>query len=568
MNFNAKSLNSPVKKLQLLLNKKGSSLIIVLVSFAVLMIMGAALVIVVSYNHKNATDYHKKQQAQYTARGVMESLVSAFSNPAIGGTVVAKIPDSPSTLDGSGDLTADNMGSYKVMLNYTDGSKKKIKADVIATYQGMSYKLTAYFKQGKGDRLNPLDFVLFCKDGTVNMKGNSSDTTTINGKFYELGSVNYKNIIFKDKVLFTGSANAENCIFEKDVITPAKLSDVSGNTFNGEQWYPGAIGSDGLPITEAALGFNANVQNHQRKWSSINYEILSASAIKIGGIEYDIASLTAKMPTGELLSFHQTPPPDATYGTGDGEIRLVGKVFTFKNGDKMDINSKLYTAINGETLNFSDINAIKTNSPSAFGPPNVAAFAGQSLTVSPITYGNDGMYRLTSSSTTQELTIDTSGGDIHLYATANISINHDVKIMGDNNVYIHLMGNNIKISDGVFMGDTGSREEHQLFVEGDGAGLTFEIVGKARFKGAAYLGSGSYKETGAECKVTGNKIEGSITATTIEITRGNTYKYTDYFKEPVFNGTIINNDDPTTPYFIYPQNTTGEKDWVLEGYKK
>lgn len=551
MNFNAKSLNSPVKKLQLLLNKKGSSLIIVLVSFAVLMIMGAALVIVVSYNHKNATDYHKKQQAQYTARGVMESLVSAFSNPAIGGTVVAKIPDSPSTLDGSGDLTADNMGSYKVMLNYTDGSKKKIKADVIATYQGMSYKLTAYFKQGKGDRMNPHDFVLFSPTGAIKIAAAPSGTSTnIHGKVFSMASLMTEDTIFHGKVLSLGAVDMlKNCRFKDNLILRGSYNNnqayknvyektvfAEGDVTNIPDYVEGGVVKN-VPAFQSVptgkIGIENGIGTHMKKWSTV-YVVTSgtdATDFTFNSVfKFNWNSGVLESPVGTTIS---------------------GTTYTLPNGDKFDTTTKIYTAENGDSADISAFTSI------TYGKGDTSAYPVQPLSGN-ISTGN---YKINGSQSTGIVALDTTGGDIHLYAQNNIEIRHDMNITGENNVYIHLAGNSINFAGGN-VGKNDFPDQHQLSIEGEGG--TIKIGGDATLKAAIYMFDGTYEES---YTTAGDYINGSITAKTIKLTPGNTYTYCDYLKDPIFDATIV---DPTgtTPYFIYPQNTTGEKDWVLEGYKK
>lgn len=548
MNFNAKSLNSPVKKLQLLLNKKGSSLIIVLVSFAVLMIMGAALVIVVSYNHKNATDYHKKQQAQYTARGVMESLVSAFSNPAIGGTVVAKIPDSPSTLDGSGDLTADNMGSYKVMLNYTDGSKKKIKADVIATYQGMSYKLTAYFKQGKGDRLNPLDFVLFCKDGGLNIQTSTSLTpTNVIGNVYTKTSATYTDINFEGKFLtFGGAEFGSNSSLNGRLIANAATKFRSGSVITGEAYHYGTLSfddpanSDRTTISKSLptsiMGMSDKISQDQRKWKPIDYILFQPSNnFSIGGVKFH---------------YNNMPPPILP-----SDASQVGSIITLANGDTIDATTKIYTSVDGDIVDFSTPSTVITT------PAPITSSTGLISTVTA------GKYNLSSHTVNSPVMLDTTAGDVHLYASNDFIVGADITVSGENNVYIHLNGKSMTVQNAAKVGGNG-KSEHQLFIEGDGS--TLNMKDTSTLHGAAYLGEGTYNEPD-KAVVSEDKINGSITAKIINITKGNSYTFSDFIKEPYFNATLVNPDDNAPKengYYIYPQNTTGEKDWVLEGYKK
>lgn len=530
--------------IQKLREKKGSSLVVVIVAFAVLVITGIMLITIAANGHKTAIHYHRKQQAQYTARTVMDTIKSALADPSVSGKLIDAV--TRNQVVGEGDLSTQNLGTYKVTMNPpaapVGGGKALVKVTVLATYQGVSYNLSAYYIEGKGDRMNPLDFVLFNHMGPIgkNNPPGVTGNTVYDGKILERGSFNYEKITFTQKTLITGAATIKDCIFESDLIYQSTMHDLGGNEFRGGKYTQGGVGNDGNTITD--IGYNDNIQKYQRKWRSIDYYNVSPSAdFYVNGVKFAYPYYTAD--TANL-------PAGAT---------LTGNIITFADGDIMDITTKVCETVDGDKLDF---NGKYTTAAADFG------YVQKKPTTSGVPLGGTfvaGRHRIAGTSTTGDSAIDTSGGDVHLFIGSSFTARNKITITGENNVYIHMAsGTTFSIASGVIIGENG-KSEHQLFIEGES--VNFDIAGGgAQLRGAAYLVNGKYTDA-SDPGV--NKVYGSITASDITTTAGNTYKYADYIKEPECNATIVATEgSPPPKIFIFPQNTSSQSNWELFKYDK
>lgn len=547
-------------------NKRAASLVIVLVSFAVLMVVGVSLLSIVSYNHKNAADYHRKQQAEYTARGVMEAIVEAFDKPTTGNgkAILEKVEalGTGNTLEGAGSMADANMGEYKVELTLV--KPEEIKAVVIATYQGMSYKVSAHFEKNTGgNTLDPFEFLFFMGEQNVDIIGSGTDKTVLDGNVYMRGSANFSNIVFGNKMLFTGSGTANNCTFNGDVISISPLTGGIGNEFKGNQWYVGKLDGSGVPITNDSIGFDQFVMKYQRQWSKINYLFTANTVVDINGIKMDYNDKSYTLPDSSVIP-HAQYGIEKTYVCDGFNIQQSGGKLTFVGGDydgdyiTMVIDNHRYTATDGSYLDFGNMSYLQEYPELCVGPPDTSGMGTKSL-AGEITSGD----YVCSGGNSAGLILNTTDGDINIYINSDVTINGDVTVKGEHNAVFHMDSHNFTIGSGAKVGLSSEVDKTQIYVEGKGSNI-FDMQGNSQFKGMVYFPKGRFTESGTTTK---NRLAGSITAKEATIQHGSSYQYVKLNKKPEFKTVIMNNGDPSKPYFVYPPTSGSSGDnWTLIGY--
>lgn len=568
-------------------NKKGSSLVIVVIAFAVISIISISLITVVTYSSDNSSYYHSKQQAEITARNVMNTLESSFANPLSAEDILKELTEtlpSGTPLVGTGTLADHNMGSYEVSLVYDDTilNKPLIKADVVSMYNGANYKLSATFKEGKGDRINPFDFIAFARSSVVGINGGSADITTFDGNVYSHGALTPKDVLFKGNLMcntsltFNPGCNAEVL---KKLVANGAISPREADLYTRGIVNPGSFFNSGY------VGFDADIITHQRTFSSIYYNyssstgLLSIQDMVISSLTQDLTFPKSIIPGDKIQTFPSPPGspitieqtigilivPLAVYVPGNPVITLpqydnAGIALLKPDGtplvDTYHIVDKIYTSHTGDTLDCNNIIL------PVIAPPTI----GTIMPASPVPAGSYNVSRFNPLSPT---TLDTTSGDIHLYAQSDLTIAQDIEIEGDHNVYIHLggttftpTGKDITINNNVDVGQN-DHTEHQLYVEGVGSEMV--LLGDSTFRGAVYLPGGDYTDS---AMTSGIKFEGSITAESINVTAGNTYTYVDYYKEPVFNATLVDPNAalPEDDYFIPLRLPPNVIDWTFVEY--
>lgn len=566
--------------LQKLRNNKGSSLVVVLVAFAVLVIMGLTLISVASYGHKTTFHYHKKQQAQYTARFVMDIMTKSLADPNISAKLITSVKAGNKVV-GSGNLTTENLGTYQVTVDPpvvpTGGTKPMMKVTVLADFQGVPYSLSAYYKEGKGDRMNPMDFLFFINGGSIaDQSGSKVENITFDGKVYIDGVFTTENVLFKQKTLsFTSAVFGAGTLLEGDFaymgsVTPTPVSHTG--IYKGWVYTPN--GRDPAGNVMPDIGYNPNVRKYQKIWSSIqydvdltNYKVTFGKGKFNGGKGLTIERFAIVYPDDTSVSifptFPATFPPyndgngnKITYlGAGEFELDFDG----VKDKVKTAVNHAggVYTAANGDQLKFDNLANLAENKPGVFIPhtPSTSQMIRGTIVA--------GDYNISGASSTGPVVFDTTAGDIHLYAQSNFDFRDDATIIGANNVYIHIGGNSLTVASNKSIGQNG-KTEHQLFIDGNQATVTLKdgVV----FKGCIYLlGGSNFIDSGA---TSGNKITGSVTAKNIKLFSGNTYAYVDYLKDPDCDATIVNPLKGASEIIFRtpPFNSSTEKDWKLVKY--
>lgn len=196
---------------RLLNSKKGASLVIVIVVFAVISILGTTLLTVASFNQKNSILYHNQRQAYYTARSVAETMVERMYNVTdctnLLSNLTVGVPVTSET------TTVDNMGSYYVVaeLLKDEIGKRQVKFTAYATYgvsSPASSNVSVILKEGKGNRINPIEFTFFANNGGMRQQNTApSRVTKINGDVLSRGSLTMKKTQFNGNLLSVGSFN-------------------------------------------------------------------------------------------------------------------------------------------------------------------------------------------------------------------------------------------------------------------------------------------------------------------------------------------------------------------------
>ena len=126
--------------------KRGSTLVLVLLLFAFVLIIGASTVIIASVSQNQTTKALGGKQADFTAQSVLDSVIAKIKSANIDPSKIA----TTGAISGSG--TDANLGSYTFTINtYTSGTTPNLyKVSVDALYQGSESKMYSIIQRFTG----------------------------------------------------------------------------------------------------------------------------------------------------------------------------------------------------------------------------------------------------------------------------------------------------------------------------------------------------------------------------------------------------------------------------------
>lgn len=210
-------------------NKKGASLLVVTVIFAILIIMGTSLITVSSANYHNSVSYHYQKQSYYTAKSALDMVVTAFNTKDQCIALMNQLQTDPVlTNDKSTSTPIAGLGSYDIRIEKvipaTPNAKKEIKLEVKGEYKDKGTLLKATLKEGKGDHINPVEFVFFAKDDGLKRNSISSGRIDIVGDVLSRGTVDLEDAYVEGNFLNIGGIELRNSNVKGKLIVDISLS--------------------------------------------------------------------------------------------------------------------------------------------------------------------------------------------------------------------------------------------------------------------------------------------------------------------------------------------------------
>jgi len=607
------------KFVRILNSKKGSSLLVVIVVFAVVMILGTALLSVVKYSHDNAIENHRQQQAYYTARSAMDTILATLGDTATCSALSAKLQN-PANAGGITTIdSAPNMGSYTTDLKY-DPVAKRVKVVVKSKFQGVEYRIAATLKPGRGTQIDPTTFTTFSSHGgfAITPTGTIKGVKLLGSDVMTRGSQNLEDVYIEHDFINIGSVDAKGCTFGGKVIVEnasgGRIEMTSGTTI-ARNLYTNTLSTDAtidagtfvnplrypptyaIPARELGMGpgVQPDIKEVRQNFISLGtpYSYLyDGTVIYSGNREItfeDGYQISLWDQYGETRAAWTdktavTAPPWVARTAADSTIERTSAYV-------IDYFNKKVTLLH-DTTNTDDDVVIEFGTSTAtvkipssnvgadlvanritvggndYSPNDVITRPDGTCTISPSstnftgTISADSKTSPLASSVTSDLTVDTTHGDVSILVTENVTFtNANLNIIGNNNVYMYM-------ADGKTFTATGSSEigknlnsGTQLYIIGKAAKMNLD--GRSTFKGVAYLygTSSKYSESSGATNSGDIKVVGSITAEGITYSGGNTYKYEEYHKKPFFNTTYRLDN-----YFKYPKLNANEIDWKLDYY--
>lgn len=220
------------KILNTLSSKKGTSLLVVTVIFAILIIMGTSLITISSANYHNSVSYHYQKQSYYTAKSALDMVITAFNTKDQCIALMNQLNTNTKLInDKSASTPIAGLGSYDIKIeNATPAgtnAKKEIKLEVKGEYKDKGTLLKATLKEGKGDHINPVEFVFFCMNGGIRKNTPLDEDFTIDGDILSRGSVNLNKLKVTGNFLNLGAIELRNSEIK------GKLIVESGNRAGG-----------------------------------------------------------------------------------------------------------------------------------------------------------------------------------------------------------------------------------------------------------------------------------------------------------------------------------------------
>ncbi|WMJ22099.1 hypothetical protein RBG61_08805 [Paludicola sp. MB14-C6] len=595
----------------ILSSKKGSSLVVVIVVFTIVIVLGTSILSVASYSYHNSIYYHQKQQAELTARSVMDSVLAQLENTATCAPISQKLQSNPGTaieakVDGVivNGVTDNNMGCADVTMQF-DAATKKVKIVVLAKVNDVSSKLQVLLKQ-EDSMIDPTKFVLFSTYNSLLGRG-----ITINGNVLFSGSTHINSSIINGNLLNVGGFMMSNSTLNGYATVKNSYSNImmSSSKINGKFFTDLTIASSGYGSSNFPI-------------NSVNPPITTPSAIKesFGMTESEVGIDDAIAPEIRTIGQNYITFVPYTYANlYDGtridylnqEVLLVnGTLIDFKdshnkgnvnfgNGYKANFDNKTFITKEKNIFDFK-VNKLFFNNADGSVKASVSMsnyICGEkSFSLNDVCISSDGSYmikpkRLTDLASTHNITsscaikrnitgtniIDTTSGDIKIFADDGMSFaaNSKLKIVGPNNVYIFL-GNKpvpageatVQVENNSYIGEISGEDpanpektQTQLYIIG-ADNMTMDLSGTARFKGVAYFPGqfSNYQERGA-IACSNFKIQGSIVAGSVTLTNGNRYQYVPNKKDPFFISALRRDK-----YFM--KVDPNKASWVVDKYGK
>lgn len=585
----------------------------VVIIFAVIITLGSVLFTIVMSSYDNSMYYHRQQQAYFTARSVLNTVINELTSGT--NTNLQNIVTTRVEINGSGDATSQNMGTYKVNIK-KDTVSEKLKVEVIADFQGSASKLTATLSEKSTGRMNPTEFMFFSKLGVVSLKGSSPIPTSITGDVLTVGSLLWSNLRLNGNLLHSGSIRigGNTTITGNIIITfdgDMTLDDIATINFENDFYAVDGFNLDpayesvisgiidvGIPKKDLengdyGIGFDDDVKFDFKGWTE-DYVCSAPNNAQVklaNGSNVNFTELCIVLADKTKISFwdkaitypgSDTPTPSAgIVKLNDNTViaNFNNNTITFVDESVIDFNTKKLTlSKTGVFAEFPFAAPFKYyNSSSSFlgniGGDVVVSQDGSHYSKIPssassTSFSNGDVITSDHSIATNftvtphsTVTIDTTAGDIRLYSYEPTTFLNGttLNIIGNNNVYIYVSANsNIIVEDNCKIGQS-SNSKVQLYFLGEGSS-SFSLTGNSTLKGVVYLYEGNYNEGASSGHSNTTKVTGSVTAQEISITSGNKYVYAGPSKAPAYDTTL------PSQYFIYPNNISGSSGWQLESY--
>lgn len=536
-------------------DRSGSSLIIVISIMAAATILITVMATVAMNNYRTSREQFYKKQAYYTARSAIQSFLSSLSSE-----------DTKSLLN-NGAFPQTGVGSVAGMGNYTIKLEKNQKGDSITvtstgTFHGETESIGAFLSSSGGaggnssTAIDPTKFAVFSKGninfagkGTLDIIGDTffSGSTTLNGN----NSINQTG-----NMLFLGSltANGNNALkIEGNLISNGSLL-INGNSANNV-YYAGS-GNTGTAVEEGKIGFDDSIKTAVKDWNSSYYSFDSGyNMVLKNGVKILYSTDAIQMNDNSVVNFFNNSYTDKLGNTSYNQTGTV----TAANGAIADFEAKKLTLTDGTVIQ----KTISKTVISPFGTTTKYNKSGVTVTLTITKSGgavinnvnpsdciinadgsavlksevagmalqscSSGTYRIVSSPVGSDtVTLDTTKGDIRLYAECDITIavNKSIEIKGMNNVYIYLGNHKLIAKDGADIGKSATfAPAGMICIVSNEPNATVDLQEKSSMRGVVYLKNGTYTETDNTYGLYNPKFTGSITASNVTLTKKNKYVF-------------------------------------------
>jgi hypothetical protein len=489
-------------------NSNGSTLILVVVLCAVTAILLTAVATTVLSANTVSSQHVQEQQAYFTARSAVNTMVATVTNSANASLLPGIIPQTvnatvPSNIASSqwSQMTADgkNMGWYALAVKRMDS--KTIKISATARYpdknNGTSRTVSRYLVKSD-DQLKQVYKNIFYINSP---SGTNLGQSTINGNVTTSGSLSFGNgtaikgsITTNGTVTVTGGASgtitALNAVGDLNV-------DSGGTITNGDVYVTGNVTLSGGGT------INGNVYTN------------GSLTITQGG------HITGNVTVGGNATFSGGPTLDGNLTTG-GTYSFLNKGPVIKG--KILQNQTVPTIVLTAPKPITQAISIPTaaENPQLYAPTvfssTTTAWSG---TYGSATISQDCTFDLSgySFSYGAPITVDATSSDISLLITKDTAIDgKKLLVKGDHNLYIYLTNNaNLNISSNVYAGLPDTTANPRVYIMGNGTSA-INMTSNSSLNACVYLPNGSFSANGsAFSDYEPQKFRGSIAAKTISV---------------------------------------------------
>jgi len=342
-------------------HRDGSTLILVLIVFTVLMLLGMAALMASTVSTNITASTAAKQQADFIAQSAAKSAVSYIEQN--------NIQLSSGTLGGSVNFTDKGVAS-KIQVKFINSSA----ISVTATYtnnKGVSSKAVAYLtKSGavvapSGDMANPYNYLMYLSNGTSAVLNDQN-----NGSLASCTDLTISGGYTTGKLLVNGKLTVNN-----SGITLGQVVAMGDITFNG-----GTINGD--VVSNGAITINnSGVNNNGSIYAKGN---ISLSGVTVQGNVSTDGTLTISNSGGEIKGNVYATGDIAIYGsTIDGGVYTNGNLYISGGEIKGEIVANQGISLTGGAI---DSNA---STPGSLSVSN-GEIKGNALSNGGITITNSG----------------------------------------------------------------------------------------------------------------------------------------------------------------------------------
>ncbi|SDM67094.1 type IV pilus modification PilV family protein [Acetanaerobacterium elongatum] len=436
---------------RILKNHRGSTLILVIVVFALLIIFATAALALASNSQINSVTDYQSQQAYFTARSSVLAAVDYFKNhPELNIEDYVGTPGSSEVVDG--------MGKYQVTVKKVDDKHFEISS--LADFGGKNRTVRAIVER---------------KSAGFPFGQNLVTATKFNAKASSLsgGAEIHGNVMINDTI-----ALPEGVQIFGDLYIDGPVSISGGPIVKSENGKGGNIYSTGdITLNRVSVTVDGNLYctgslyGDGGKIDAKGSESLLMIGKNIGGVGFTIA--TPK----NIVALGNADFRNSTIRTKSNCIYLGGTKKVYQNDNSYNYVSILTTAdpsaksFKMPDMTYADsIEQLKNLVDYAVYKSYVDSWRGNMINIDG---GWKNTYTLSQSGTitnvsnfNQTLIVDTSSGNINLYVN-NASLNNHVfsqfhtKVIGPNQLIIHLAEDvtNFDYSSFTSLGITGSQTE-------------------------------------------------------------------------------------------------------------